>query len=151
MTEINSGHFAGVPASSDEDSEYPLVLNPAFVRPMPESMWGLACARCDKVQSKWELHEQVQVGDQLEVRKEFLPLCALCFLYESNWGQRRRKRLDHLIEEIEQSLGSKFVMDIGGRLAFAAEGDRVLAAIALSSRFAFSMTERIMMEQGKRD
>jgi len=132
-----------------EEVEYPLILNPAFLRPMPEDMWGMACARCDRVQARWEFHEQVQVEGGFKAREAFMPMCSLCFLYESSWGQRRRVRLNNLIAEIEASIGTPFLMDPGGRLASASDGDRVLAAISLSSRFAFGMTEDIMAGQAR--
>ena len=132
---------------AEEEGEYPLIINPSYIRPMPESMWGMACARCDKTQAQWEFHEQIMTPEGVQPTEGFLPICSLCFLYESSWGRRRRKRLDNLVAEIEVSIGTPFIRDLGGRLASSSDGDRVLAAIALSSRFAFDMTNRVMAGQ----
>lgn len=107
----------------------PLVINPEYLRPLPESLWNVACDKCDKRQARWEFFP----SDEPENDKGFM-ICALCWLYESEWGQNRREDIDEMIREVEKRAGQIFQRAKGNRLWSCKDADRILSSIALTSR-----------------
>ena len=125
-----------------------LDLDTRFLGPLPQSMWGVACSHCDKPQARWEM--KVPATNPGE-KEEATIICSLCFLYESIWAEDRREALDIYIKDIEavkteeqKSAAPKgeaayllpfsFARNETGKLVYAADGDCLLAAIALANR-----------------
>ena len=124
-----------------------LLLDTRFIGPLPQSMWGVTCSHCDKPQARWEM----KLPDEKEGQSGSVIICSLCFLYESNWAEDRREALDAYIKEVEALkleeqkaaapaneapylLPFRFATLDNGRIAYAHDGDRLLAAIALANR-----------------
>lgn len=112
----------------------PLILDPKALRPLPQPLWGMSCAWCDKTQARWEV-------SQPDLLREAEPVCSLCWLYDSEWGQQHRPDIDQMIRDIEVECGFRFerstvrtAADQAERLYRYQDGDRVLAAIAVTSR-----------------
>lgn len=119
----------------------PLLIDTRFLSPLPKAMWDLACARCDRRNSRWQLsepdlNEAPQEEKSADPVKSVYPLCSLCFLYQSNWGLKRRQDVDDLVRETEEEKGKVFEKDIGGQLLNCEDANHILAAIALTSRIA---------------
>lgn len=70
----------------------------------------------------------------MQATENFLALCSHCFLYDSNWAERRADQVEHVIEGVEQEKGRKFLRAADGTLARAEDCDRILGSIALISR-----------------
>lgn len=127
----------------------PLILDPKTLRPLPQSLWGLSCAWCDKTQARWEL-------SQPDILRKAEPICSLCWLYDSDWGRQHRHDIDLMIQDIEIECGSRFARleagttpDQAARLCRCQDGDRVLAAIAVTSRvFAYRGLMRGLTAEG---
>lgn len=111
----------------------PVQCPPEFLRPLPKSMQGVACATCDRSQARWEVRAPKQ---------EPILSCSTCFLYDSFWGRPLRKDIDALIVEVEASLGRMFERDPSARLVKCEDADRILGSIALSSRL-FKTHDRV--------
>jgi len=109
----------------------PVVISPKAIRPLPESMWNMACSLCDKRQSKWELPS---------VTEDSKVACSVCLL-ASDLFQGQREDLEVLILEIEKERGGPFDRDVGGNLV-PIHADQVLAAIAMTSRM-FSLQSKM--------
>jgi len=104
----------------------PLIFHPKELRPLAQKLWDIACDRCNRRQSRWELPDG----------RKGTPLCSMCWLYESEWAKPRREDLDMLIREVEIETGEKFRRQEDGRLWSCADADRILGAIAVTSRIA---------------
>lgn len=115
----------------------PLIINPRFIRPLAKSMWDVNCAKCDKRQSRWQLFP----SDAPKDVKGGILICALCWLYDSKWGERRRADLDQMIGDVETEAGENFIRDQNGRLWSCRDADRILGSIAMTSRM-FEMQGR---------
>jgi len=109
----------------------PLRLNSRLLRPLPQSLWNISCSMCDKRQSVWE-HVDL---DDLGARKG-TPVCSLCWLYESEWGKKRREDLDQMIHAVEVEKGEIFRKMADGSLWSCRDADNILGAIAVTSRIA---------------
>lgn len=108
----------------------PLIIHPKFIRPLPQSMWDVNCAKCDKRQSRWQFFP----SDAPEGVKGGVLVCSLCWLYESDWGKNRREDLDQMIRDVETTAEEIFHKTKDGRLWSVRDADRILGAIALTSR-----------------
>lgn len=112
----------------------PLVVDPRFLRPLPKALFRSCCAKCDRRQAMWEMGPE---------RGERIIVCSLCFLYESNWGKDRRAQVHELADAVEAESGEKFMRGADGRtLLSSRDGDRILGALALTSRM-FSVQEKM--------
>jgi hypothetical protein len=107
----------------------PLILNPNNLRPLPEAMWDVSCDKCDRRQARWEFFP----SDSPDARKGFM-ICSLCWLYESEWGKKRREDIDQMIRDVELSTEQIFQRAKGGLLWSCKDADRILGSIALTSR-----------------
>jgi hypothetical protein len=114
----------------------PLILDPRALRPLPQALWGHACSKCDKAQSVWELF----AGDPSSRKGE--PICSLCWLYESEWGQERRADIDAMIRAVEVQAEEIFRKELDGRLWACKDADRIMGAISVTSRIA---TQRALL------
>jgi len=122
----------------------PLVLDPSLLRPLPQSLWGLACEWCDKRQSRWELFLPEAPPDA----RKGLAICSLCWLYESKWGQEKRADLDLFIGAVENEISQPFSKRPTGELLECRDADRILAAIGVTSRIATYRGALQKMRQG---
>ena len=61
-------------------------------------------------------------------------ICALCWLYESVWGKKRREDLDEMIKDVEVAIDENFQRGDDDRLWACKDADRILGSIALTSR-----------------
>lgn len=105
----------------------PLIVDTRFLRPLSKAMYDSPCHRCDRRQSRWEMGPPFG--------GEVYTVCSLCFLYESKWGEKRVDQIHVLVDEIEREVGEKFLRGADGRtLLSCKDADRVLAAIAMTSR-----------------
>lgn len=105
-----------------------IFLDPKLLRPLPQSLWGHACSRCDKTQSVWELF------DLDSSKRKGEPMCSLCWLYESEWGKERRGDIDDMVRAVEIQANGVFKKTDDGRLWSCQEADRILGSIAVTSR-----------------
>lgn len=104
----------------------PLIIDPRFLRPLPQSAWNATCSRCGEPRSRWELG---MIG------REVKPVCSLCFLYHSQWGEKRLDQIHALVEEMERETGERFFRAADGRsLLQCKDADHALGAIAWVSR-----------------
>lgn len=107
-------------------------LEPSVLRPLPQSLWNHACAWCDKRQSVWELFET----ERERAKRKGVPLCSLCWLYESEWGKEHREGIDKLIRAVEVTTECIFRKTADARLWSCQDADRILGPIAVTSRIA---------------
>jgi hypothetical protein len=117
----------------------PLIVDPNRLFPLPQSMWDAHCDHCDKRQSRW-LFVPVEMGPPIEInvpgstRAAGHVICSLCWLYESEWGLKRREHIDAYIREVELESKAVFARAEDGRLWSCRDADRIMGAIALTSR-----------------
>lgn len=98
-----------------------------FLRPVPTDLAGVACAVCDRPQSRWELTPPTKQG-------EVVFLCSPCVLYASPFSKlpSLRQGLDGLIVQVEDAIGRPLVRDSQGRLE-GQDADRIVFSIVLVS------------------
>jgi len=104
----------------------PLVISPEILRPLPQVLWDVSCSICDKRQARWE---HCKSG----VRKG-IPVCSLCWLYESEWGSSRRSGVYGIVCDVEEMSGGVFEKFENGRLMRCSDADRILSSIVVTSR-----------------
>jgi hypothetical protein len=117
----------------------PLIVDPSRLFPLPQSMWDASCDHCDKRQSRWmfvpvEMGPPVELSGQDSLRVKGHVICSLCWLYESEWGLKRREHIDAFIRDVELETKAVFARAEDGRLWSCKDADRILGAIALTSR-----------------
>lgn len=117
---------------SDLQSKIPAIVNPDRLRPLPSDMWGLACACCDKPIARWAM-KAASLPGLPSSDGDIFALCSLCFLYESQWGRNRLTETEKLVKDVEKEIRAKF-QRAQGRLVRPMDADRIMAAIALTSR-----------------
>jgi hypothetical protein len=103
----------------------PLDDTPKTLRPLVKALWGMNCSCCDKPWSRW--------GSGPPKAKTLEPVCSICFLYKSNWGQKNRTLVNWSVEQAEAT-GVKIEKDEEGRLTSPLDGDRILSALCLHVR-----------------
>ncbi len=112
-----------------------LLVDTRYLEPLPQAMWDIACSRCDRRRARWQMTDpklkRIEKGK--EIPQKF-SICAICFLYASNWGLRRRKDIDALVVAVEKEKGVLFSRDIGNRLVNGKDADLILGSIAYTSR-----------------
>lgn len=104
------------------------VLIPAgFLRPTPSDIAGVACAVCDRPQSRWELTPPTKQG-------ELVFLCSTCVLYASPFSKlpSLRQGLEPLVVQVEEALGRPLARDAQGHLV-GNDADRIVFSIVLVS------------------
>lgn len=131
----------------------PLLIDPRVLRPLPQSMWNMACTICDRRLSRWEVFDFRDDAIAPKARHG-RPVCSLCWLYKSEWGKANRADIDLMIRDVELDCGFSFERSLvgeivkegerqpDGRLQNCKDADRVLAAIAVTSRV-FTFHDRI--------
>lgn len=68
-------------------------------------------------------------------------MCSLCWLYETEWGKERREDIDGMIRAVEARTEA-FRKTDDGRLWSCRDADRILGAIAVTSRI---VSQRAML------
>ena len=107
-------------------------LDPRVLRPLPQSLWNISCAECDKYQSVWEhFSSELPSG-----ARKGVPVCSLCWLYKSVWGKDNRGDIDRMICAVEAQREESFRKVGCDRLWSCRDADRVLGAISVTSRIA---------------
>lgn len=110
----------------------PLRLDTTRFRMLDQESWNIACAVCDKRQSKWELVFPAEKPGEVDTRN---PICSLCFLYESKWGKDRAIELNEYLNEImAQETKRKMILGPTGALTSNDDADFILGILALTSR-----------------
>lgn len=105
-----------------------LGINPELLRPLPTALLGMPCESCIKHQSVWAY---TQSQDQ----PTGTAVCSLCWLYKSRWAEEQgSERIEAFIGDVESLLPNKFQRDSSGRVSSIADADRLVSAIALTSR-----------------
>lgn len=168
----------------EQPDSVPLLLDPDRLKPLPKDLWDVGCAHCAKPQAKWafkpsapepEPNEHGEITGPAKIHREEDPytLCSLCFLYESEWGKRRRDQIDIKAAEIEvemtnrvledaartgsmspeqfQSFKVTFARDEQGRLSDPKDANRILGAIAIASRIFVSKMETAEVLQQRQE
>lgn len=108
-----------------------LLVDPMSIRPLPGALWDIACERCNKRQSRWEVFPR-----GMAKAKRGFPVCSLCWLYESEWGKAHVEEVTGLIERTEAEMGKKIEKTPEGRIRQCADADAIMGAVALTSRLA---------------
>ena len=110
----------------------PLRLDTALFVMLDRESWNIACAVCDKRQSKWELITRATAPGTTDTKA---PICSMCFLYESRWGKDRAKELqEYLIEVVAQETKRKMLLGPTGGLTSNDDADFILGILALTNR-----------------
>jgi hypothetical protein len=139
-----------------------LMLDPDRLKPLPKDLWDMPCSACGKLEAKWGFlpSDPVEEVNGVAPEVEPLTLCSLCFLYESEWGKRRRADLDAMIASLESELTTRvrdeharkatlspeqflainivFPKSPEGRLLDNKDANRVVGSIAILSRMIMS-------------
>lgn len=110
----------------------PLLVDTERLQMLDKSAWDLACAVCDKRQSKWELVSPAEKPGTTDTRA---PICSLCFLYESAWGKARAEHLQEFLKEVAaENTERKMLLGPNGGLVSIRDADHILGILALTSR-----------------
>jgi hypothetical protein len=115
---------------SEQQLKKAIIIDHRLLRPLPKAGWNVACGTCSKPQARWEMGPPIE---QKVKGSEPVFVCAVCFLYESEWSVGRAGEVEALIEDIERERNTKHLRDPEGRL-FPKDADSILAAIALASQ-----------------
>lgn len=105
----------------------PLYIPAHEVRPLASAMRGMACCDCGKRQSVWE--KTSTVGQE-----KGLPICSLCFLYNSPWAKKKQSDLALFIVVVEQTANVFFEKTDDNKLANCKDADRIMSSIVLTTR-----------------
>lgn len=100
----------------------PIIVNPDHCKPLSASERGGKCRSCEKPQAKWLF------GDD-----DPHPVCSLCFLYKTFWGQNRKLEIDQMVVEVEKQVGRTFLRDSDGNMISESDATRVAGSIILTS------------------
>jgi len=106
----------------------PVFIDGFTLKPLPMQFQGAACAKCGKLQGRWVITVPSQ---------EPLTVCSLCIMYEYPWGKRNKVDLEELVKHIEKELGKELPKNESGELRSCGDADRIVAAIAITSRVNF--------------
>lgn len=100
----------------------PVHLDPKMVRP---NMGGaVSCRCCAKLCARWQVFEE----------SEWSSVCSRCWLYDSVWGKNAAVEIAGLVSAVEKRLGHRFQHGEDGKLIAIEDSDRILGAIAITSR-----------------
>jgi hypothetical protein len=93
--------------------------------PLQPDLWGSICSDCQLPQSNWQWLESSAVSTTI---------CALCYLYKSEWGKAQSDFMESLLKDLEEGWSCKFLRSDEGKLKLIGDGNRVLATLAYLSR-----------------
>lgn len=102
-----------------------LLINSNHLKPLLREDWDQCCASCSKDRARWMFFPK---GEE----QKRMPVCALCWLYESSWGKNRKEEIAEFRRSVESEVGKDFLKS-GGQLVRCEDADRLLSAIALTS------------------
>lgn len=94
------------------------------VRPIPQSLRGGSCCKCDRLQAVWDLPNASGPSSLI---------CSLCVLYSPEVWSRS---LETTISEIESAKRVTFLRDLDTRLLRCADADDVVGVLVLTARVA---------------
>lgn len=103
------------------------VLRPKLLRPLPASLRGIACARCDKPQSSWWADLQNEDEDKTYV-------CSICMIYDTKWGREHREDVEEVVMTIQKARDCLFDKNDSNQLLNARDADDVLGVVVLADR-----------------
>lgn len=107
----------------------PIRIDTSRFRMLDKENWTLECVACGKPHSKWEMLVNSPAGDQ------WSPVCALCFLFESKWGQDRADQITgFLTEVIAKESKRNMVLTPDKKLTVLDDADFILGILVLTSR-----------------
>lgn len=113
----------------------PLLIDTRFILPLPKAMWGMSCGGCDRTCANWQVMSPKMDEEGKVIGTENpAPICALCFLYESGWGERNVDDIEDLIADVERKDGYKMLRTAVGRLMSPKDGNKILGAVCLVSK-----------------
>jgi len=107
----------------------PIEVDPRLTRPLPQALWDYSCHLCDKKQARWEVFSP----DKPFPQKKGTPVCAICWLYESDWGKKRAADIEVFIRAVEDEASVRFLRQ-NGRLSMCRDADRIFGAIVMTSK-----------------
>jgi hypothetical protein len=120
-------------APGHEHHSEPLIIDTRYLRPLPKAMWGAVCVNCDKAQSMWEMGPPEEPN----------AVCSLCFLYQSQWGEKRVDDIHAMVRDVETHCKETFLRDQDGHtLISAKDGNKILGALAMTSRM-FALQDKL--------
>lgn len=96
---------------------------------LPVTLRGTACNMCERTQSSWWTPYAGEDDDKLY-------LCALCVMYETEWGRRERPNIEGAVMDFQKGKDRVLEKDESNRLVHIADADAVLAVIVLSTKVA---------------
>ncbi len=165
-----------IPTPAPESFNQPiLLLDPDRLKPLPKDLWDMPCSSCQRVEAKWAFMPSVPPpgAENAATEPEPYTLCSLCFLYLSEWGKRRRGEIDKMVAAVEKELTDReldeaarkgtlppekfaeikveFPKDEDGKMMSNRDANRILGAIAVSSRMFVSKLETAEAIQSKID
>jgi hypothetical protein len=107
----------------------PIRVDTTRIQMLDESMFNVACGVCEKLQSKWSILLKTDSKD------EPMPVCSLCFLYESEWGRSRAEDLKgYLLEVTNNNPTRKMLLSADNKIASIKDADFILGILVWTSR-----------------
>ena len=100
------------------------LIDTSRLTPLVQNEWGAVCSECRQPQANWMWRQLAEGGS---------PICALCYLYKSEWGKTQGAALPTLVRELEDGWDCRFETNTHGELKFIGDANRVLAALAYLS------------------
>jgi len=113
---------------------------PEILRPLPLSLRGLSCVRCDKPTASWWCDLPTEGADKTYI-------CSICSLYTTKWGIAESSAIEETLSRIQSVRRRTFDTDSNGRLVRSKDADDVLGVMVLASR---TTDVRRMVEGWKR-
>jgi hypothetical protein len=82
------------------------LIDTARLIPMPQDDWGAVCSECHYPRANWQwLTADLTTGTSI---------CALCYLYNSDWGKAQGPAMSTLLKELETGVGLQIRAHHGG-------------------------------------
>lgn len=108
-----------------------IYIDPRLLSPAPKHVQGVACVACDRIGkagAKWAFYPG---GNQA------IPvlLCSPCFI--EGWAPKQGPEFKEYLGKVEEKMGRSLVWETETRLS-SEDADRILAAIAVTSRIKYS-------------
>lgn len=117
-----------------ETAKLKVIINPKNLSPRHD---GAPCEMCNQNVAMLTYHAWDAMGKE---KLSEHPVCSLCMLYESPWGQKRAPELREVIADLEKAEGRPFVWSAdNSRLMLCSEANLVMGSIGLSSQLLFAM------------
>jgi hypothetical protein len=111
-----------------------VIINANEISPLPRQKWDSLCNLCHLPQARWEWKDQGAT-------------CALCYLYETDWGKKRLEDLSVLLTEIEKAENLQRPRTADGKLLTIQDANVFLGRLAITSRMV-GMVEKMRTKNG---